>query len=120
MRREKRLFALAAGHRFLDNGAATGAQQFQAGFAAVSQLLRIRRRLPAGGNPKLRRRGIVHQQEAALLVLNRHATGEQSENIPQNAQFGSHGGSAAGFRRGSLWVVFGAAMHNREVCQGLL
>jgi hypothetical protein len=120
MGREKRLFALTASRRFLDNGSATGAQQFKADFAAVGQFPRIRRRLPADGNPKLRRGGIVHQQEAALLVLNRHAAGEKSENIPQNAQFGSHGGSVAGFRRGGLRVVSCAAMHNREVCQGLL
>jgi hypothetical protein len=120
MGREKRLFALTAGHRFLDNGAATGAQQFKAGFAAVGQFFRIRRRRPAAGHPKLRRGGIVHQQEAALRVLNRHAAGERSENIPQNAELGIHGESATGFRRGGLRVVFGAALHDREVCQALL
>ena len=46
----------------------------------------MRRRRPAGGNSELGGRGVVHQQEIAVLVLNRDAGREHPEHIPQQAQ----------------------------------
>ena len=49
--------------------------------------------------------GVVHQQETALLVLNRHAGREHFENIPQNFQLGVAGEFAITFRLDILQVV---------------
>ena len=70
---EKDLLDRAAGDAFLGNGGAAGAQQFDAGFAAVVQFLRRRRAGCAAAIRKLRRGGVVHQQETAVLVLHRDA-----------------------------------------------
>ena len=43
-------------------------------------------RRPAGGNSELGGRGVVHQQEIAVLVLNRDAGGEHPEDVPQKTQ----------------------------------
>ena len=114
---EKDLLDRAAGEAFFRNGGAPGAEQFDTGFAAVVQF-------PgsdlAGGDPKLGRRGIVHQQEAALLVLNRDAGGEHSEHIPQNAEFALADEFVLVCRCGGLQVMLGAALHGRRTCQGLL
>jgi hypothetical protein len=64
-------------------------------------------RRPVNGNPQLRCGGVVHQQETALLVLNRHAGRKHSENILQNAQFGF----------GDLQMVWGAALHDTELAK---
>ena len=46
--------------------------------------------------------GIVHQQEAALLVLERHAVREHPENVPQNVQLGLERESAIAVHCGGL------------------
>ena len=55
---------------------------------------------------------VVHQQEAALLILDRHACGEHFENTPQDTQFGILCERAVGLGRGGLQVVFSGALHN--------
>ena len=85
VRGEKHLFGLAVANGFFQHGGAAGAQQFETGFAAIAQL-RSRRR--GRGHLQQGRCGVVHQQELAVLVLNRHAGRKQSEDIPQDAQFG--------------------------------
>ena len=81
---EKDLFGRPAGEAFFCDGGAPGAEQFDAGLAALVQFPRE----PGRRNLKLCRRGIVHQQEVALLVLNRNAGREHPEYISQNAESG--------------------------------
>ena len=97
---EKDLLGLALGEVFFGDNRAARAQQCDAGFAAMIQILR-----------RQRRGGVVHQQETALLVLNRHAVGEHPEDVAQNIQFGIHRGFVA-FRR--RCVVLVAAWHDRD------
>ena len=78
---EEHLFERSAADGFFGDVGAAGAQQFKTGLAAVVQLLRGRDGRRAGHHPKLGGRGVVDQQETALLVLNRDAGREHSENI---------------------------------------
>jgi hypothetical protein len=52
-----------------------------------------------------------------LLVLDRHASGEHSENIPQNTKLDIRSESAIGLRRDGLQVVFVAALHDLELAK---
>ncbi len=120
MGREKYLFDLAMGHPLFGNGGQTGAQQIKAGFTTMGQFLRMRYRRLADGDPELGCGGVVHQQEAALLVLNRHTGGQQLKNFPQNIGLDRRSESAIGFRRGGRQLGSGAALHNRGACRSVL
>ncbi len=98
------------------DGRAAAAQQFKAGLTAVGQLGRRRSRR---GHLQQRCGGIVHQQEIAVLVLNRHAGREQSENFPQDAQFGVIA-FVTGLGLGRLKIVFMGTMHGSAVWQSPL
>ena len=92
-----------------------GAEQLDTVFAAVIQFsARPRRR-----NPELGRRRIVHEQEAAVLVLNGHAIGEHSAYIPQNTEVVLSDEFVLAGCRG-LQVMLGTVLHVRRTCQGLL
>ena len=112
MRGEKHLLGRTAGNGFFQHGRAAGTQQFEAGFAAIAQLRGRRRR---GGRLQDGGRGIVHQHELAVLVLNRHAGRKQPEDIPQDVQFGFKYAFIAGLRRGRLKVVLVGTMHATEL-----
>ena len=112
---EKHLSGLVAVDAFLGNRVAAGAQQFHAGLAAMVQFLRSRRLRFAPGHPELRRGGVVHQQETALLVLHRHAGREHSEDIPQNSQFGIESEFAIAVGRGDPQVVLGPVLHAADL-----
>ena len=60
-------------------------------------------------------RGIVHQHELAVLVLNRHAGRKQPEDIAQDAQFGFKYAFITSLRRGRLKVVLFGTMHATEL-----
>src|SRR5487761_2558041 len=68
---EKNLLALAAGDAFFREEGTPGTEQFKADFATIAQLFRDQRKRLSCSHPQLRCRGVVDQQEAALLVLNR-------------------------------------------------
>ena len=110
---QKHLLELAVDGGFFRNGGATGAEHFDAGLAAMVQLLRRWCLRLACGDSKLRRGGVVHQQQAALLVLQRDAVGQHSENIPQHPQLGLRGEFVRAWRRGSLQIWVGAVVHSR-------
>ena len=63
--------------------------------------------------PEQGRGGVVHQQELALLVLNRDAGRQQPEDIPQHAQFG-----LVGVRRGRSRQSAGRVCRD-FACRGL-
>ena len=112
MRGEKHLLGRTAGNGFFRHGRAAVAQQFETGIAALVRLSGRWRRcggLQQGG------RGIVHQHELAVLVLNRHASRKQPEDIPQDAQFGFKYALIASLRRGRLKVVLFGTMHATEL-----
>ncbi len=52
-----------------------------------------------------------------MLVLNRHAGRKQSEDIPQNAQFGIKSAFITGLGRGRLKVMFIGTMHAAELAK---
>ncbi len=120
MGRKKYLLAMTAGHAFFRNNGTPGAQQFNPDVATIAQFLGGKHARLTGSHSQLRRRGVVDQQEAALLVLNRDAGREHSEDIPQNAQFAFSGEFAFALGCGGLQVKGGAALHDRRGCQSLL
>ena len=101
MRGEENLFGRAVANGFFQHGRAAGAQQFKAGILALAQLRSHRR---GGGHLQQGGCGFVHQQKLALLILNRHPGRKQSEDIPQDAQFGIESAFIAGLRRGRLKI----------------
>jgi hypothetical protein len=122
---EQNLLDRALAEAFLGNQRAAGTQQFKAGFAAAVQFRRQHRvtsfdpgRL-ASCDPELHRGSVVHQEETALLVLNRDAGREHSENIPQDAQLGFDRKAGVVFRGGGIGVVLAGAVHDRRACQTL-
>ena len=118
---EKDLLGRAVGDAFFGDGGAAGAQQFDAGFAALVQFCRGRARRGCR-NAELCRGGVVHQQEMALLVLNRHAAREHLENVAQDVQFANRlATSCASSDAAVLQVDNGdrLCMHARP-CQSLL
>ena len=116
VRGEQHLPGVAVGDAFLGDRRAAGTKQFEAGFAALAQGLRRRRRRRAAGNPELRRGGVVHQQEIAVLVLNGDAGGQHPEHISQDIQFGFRRGlSARRVTRRSCKSICGAALHGRRL-----
>jgi len=112
---EKDLFDGTAVETFFRNGGAACAQQLDAGFAAVAVLSKAP---PAPS--KLGGGGIVHQQEAALLVLHGDAVGEHLNTSRRMLSPASPASSYSAYRRGSLGVVFGDVLHGNRTCQGLL
>ena len=74
MAREQDLFVLAVADGFFGDRGAARAQQFETGFATMLQFA-SNRSAAARGDSELCGRGIVDQQEAALLVLNGDAAG---------------------------------------------
>ena len=106
VRGEKYMFGRTGGHGLLQHGGTAAAQQFKAGLVAVAQLRRRCR-----GHLEQRGGGIVHQQEIAVLVLNCHAGRKQSEDIPQDAQFGIKIAFITGLRLGRLKVMFIGTVH---------
>ena len=117
MRGQENLLGRAIADGFFQHGRAAGAQQFEAGILALAQLRSHGR---GGGHLQQRGGGFVHQQELALLVLNRHAGRKQSEDIPQDAQFGIESAFIAGLRRGRLKIIFLRTVHGREAWQSPL
>jgi hypothetical protein len=113
---QQNLFDRARGEGFFRNGSASGAEQLDTALTAVIQLQGRSRR----HNPKLGHRSIVHQQEAALLVLNGDGAGEHSEHVLQNAELALSNEFALGRQCGGLHVILGAVLHLRRTCQGLL
>ena len=110
------LFDRARDEAFFRNGSVPGAEQLDTVLTAVIQLHGRSRR----HNSKLGRRRIVHQQKAALLVLNGHAGGEHSEHILQNAELALSNEFVLDRQCGALHVILGAVWHLRRTCQGLL
>jgi hypothetical protein len=68
----------------------------------------------------LSRRGVVHQQEAPLLILNGDAAGKHPDYVSQDSQLAVGGEVACVHHSGNLQIEFVAALHNRRPCQTLL
>ena len=113
---EKRPLARAAGDAFFGNCGLAGAEQFEPGRTPAVQLARRRQRLLRGGHPQLRGGGVVHQQEAALLVLNRDAVGQHPEDVVEKARLGIGNDVGFAFDRGAVQEEM-TALHGDRLCR---
>ena len=114
---KKHMFTRSIGNRFFQNRGAATAEQFETGVVAVGQL---RGCGCGGGHVQQGRGGIVHQQEIAVLVLNRNPAREQFDDIAQHPQFNIKGAFITGLRRGRLKVIFVRTVHSRAAWQSPL
>ena len=112
---EKRLLALAAGDAFFGNGGLAGAEQFEPGRTPPVEFLRWRQRLLRGSHPQLRGGGVVHQQEAALLVLDRDAVGQHPEYVVEEARLGIGNDLGFVFDRGVQEEM--TVLHGDRLCR---
>ena len=113
---EKRLLAPAAGDAFFGNGGLAGAEQFEPGRPPAVQFLRRRQRLLRGSHAQLRGGGVVHQQEAALLVLDRDAVGQHPEHVAEEARLGIGNDLGLAFDRGGGQEEM-TALHGGRLCR---
>ena len=109
---EKRQLAPAAGDAFFGNGGLAGAEQFEPGCKPAVQFLRLLR----GSHSQLRGGGVVHQQEAALLVLDRDAVGQHPEDVVEEAGLGIGNDLGFAFDRGAVQEEM-TALHGGRLCR---
>jgi len=74
------------------------------------------RRLLRGSHPQLRGGGVVHQQEAALLVLDRDAVGQHPEDVVEEARLGIGNDLGLAFNRGGGQEEM-TALHGGRLCR---
>ena len=114
MRRQQHLSGCAVAEDFLRRRRASLAQQFEAGLAALDELLRIGPPV-FGAEAELARRDVVDQQEMPLLVLDRDAGRQHSQHIAQKAKPDIVGEGAFAFHGIDRQVVGSAALHDRRL-----